>query len=139
MRERDMADRDPGWWQPRALRAVAASTAASGAVMMIAPGFVLDRVARRPERLSRHLFATVGMFMVVSGGTLRRALRPPLPDPSLLGWSAAQKVGASGAVIIAVLRRIMSPVALTIAAFDLGSGLLCLALRRKLRLASGRA
>jgi hypothetical protein len=133
-----MTDRDPGWWQPGALRVVAASTAASGAVLMMAPGFVLDRLAGHPDRLSRHLFGTVGMFMVMSSGTLGRALRPPQPDPSLLAWSAAQKMGAGGAVIVAVLRRIMSPAALAVAAFDLASGALCLSLRRNLRLASGR-
>ena len=134
-----MADRNASRWQSCALRAVAASTAASGAVLMIAPGLVLDRLARHPDRLSRHLFATMGMFVVTSGGTLQRALRPPQPDPSLLGWAAAQKLGSSGAVVIAVLRRIMSPAALTVAGFDLGSGLLCLSFRRHLRLASGRS
>ena len=43
-------------------------TEASGAVQFVAPGLVLNRLARQPDQLSRHLFATIGMFMVVAGG-----------------------------------------------------------------------
>jgi hypothetical protein len=122
--------------QSRALEVVAALTAASGALQMVSPGLVLDRLARQPDRLSKHLFGTVGMFMAVSGGTLHRVLRSPEPDPGLLAWAAAQKFGASGAVAIGVGRRVLSPLALGVAAFDLASGLLCLAFRRNLRRAS---
>jgi ABC-type Fe3+-siderophore transport system permease subunit len=117
---------------------VAALTTVSGTVQMVAPALTLDRLARQPDRLSRHLFATVGMFMVVAGGTLHRALQPSNPDPGLLAWSAAQKFGASGAVAIGVGRRILSPLAIPVAAFDLASGLICLAYRRELRRAASR-
>ncbi len=120
-------------WEPRALETVAALTAASGILQMVCPGLVLGRLARHPDRQSRHLFGTIGMFMAVSGGTLHRALHSPGPDPGLLSWAAAQKFGASGAVAIGVGRRALSPLALSVAAFDFSSGLLCLAFRRALR------
>jgi hypothetical protein len=124
---------------PRALRVVAALTAASGALQVVAPGFVLDRMASRPDRLSRHVFATVGMFMVVSGGTLLRALHPPEPDPGLIAWSAAQKFGSSGLLAIGISRQVLWPKALPVAAFDLASGLLCLSVWGNLRRGRGRA
>ena len=127
-----MADDRPTSWQLPALRLVAAVTAASGALQMVAPGLVLERVARRPDRLSRQLFATVGLFMVAAGGTLHRALRPPDPDPALLAWTAAQKFGSAGALALGVARRTFTPSAIPVAVFDFGSGLLCLAFRRNL-------
>jgi hypothetical protein len=116
----------------RALRVVAALTAASGALQALAPGLVLDRVARRPDDLSRHLFRVVGMFMVANSGTLVRALRAPDPDPGLLAWTAAQKLASSGLLGLGVARKTFSPTVLPVAAFDFGSGLLCLAFRRTL-------
>jgi hypothetical protein len=109
---------------------VADLTVASGAVQMVAPALILGRVARDPDRLSGHLFATIGMFMVLAGATLHRATRQSDPDPVLLGWSAAQKMASSALLGVGVVRRTFLPAALPLAAFDLGSGLLCLAVRR---------
>jgi hypothetical protein len=118
---------------PAALDGVAALTVASGLLQVVAPQLVLQRLARDPDRLSAHFFGTVGMFMTVSGGTLHRALHQTEPDGRLLAWSVAQKLGASGAVAIAVRRRLLSPLALAVAAFDLASGILCLVYRLRLR------
>lgn len=116
-----------------ALDGVAALTVASGLLQVVAPRLVLRRLARDPDRLSTHFFGTVGMFMTVSGGTLHRALHLPEPDGRLLTWSVAQKLGAAGAVVIGVRRRLLSPLALAVAAFDLASGMLCLVYRLRLR------
>ena len=118
--------------ETRALRVVAALTAASGAFQAVAPGVILDRVAHQPDPLSQHLFRTIGMFMVATSGTLVRALRAPDPDPGLLAWTAAQKLASSGLLGLGVARKTFSPVVLPVAAFDFGSGLLCLAFRRSL-------
>jgi hypothetical protein len=115
-----------------ALRVVAALTAASGALQTVAPGLVLDQVTRQPDGLSRHLFRTIGMFMVATSGTLDRALRAPDPDPGLLTWTAVQKLASSGLLGLGVARKTFSPRVLPIAAFDFGSGLLCLSFRRRL-------
>jgi hypothetical protein len=111
---------------------VAVVTAASGVLQVVAPGLVLDRIARQPDRVSRHMFATVGVFMITSAGALHRAVRTPDPDPALLTWTAAQKLASASLLGLGVARKTLLPTALPVAAFDFGSGLLCLALRRTL-------
>jgi hypothetical protein len=112
--------------QARALRAIADLTVASGALQMVRPDWVLGQLSPQPTPLDEHLFGTIGMFMVVSGGTMRRSLAVPSPDRGLLIWAALQKLGASTAVGIGVRRRVFSARALPVAAFDLLSGLGCL-------------
>lgn len=117
--------------QRAALQVVGWITAASGAAQMAAPRLVLWRLSQGPDRLSNHMFATVGMFMAVSGGSLLTStrLRAPLAKGPL-GWCAAQKFGAAAAVGIGVKRRLLSPLALAVAAFDLASGALIVAYRQ---------
>jgi hypothetical protein len=122
----------------RALRIMAGLTVASGALQMVQPGRVLGRLSHDRAPLAQHLFGTIGMFMVVSGGTLRRSLAPPVPDRGLLVWAALQKLGASTAVGIGVRHRLFSQRALLVAAFDLASGLGCLIYAQQLaRAATG--
>src|SRR5882672_6105088 len=89
---------------PRALRAIGAITLVTGAVQAVWPGLVLGELGARPDPMDRQLFGTIGMFMVVSGGTLDHALAAPHPDPGLVRWAAVQKLGASAAVGIGVGR-----------------------------------
>jgi hypothetical protein len=111
---------------------ISAATVASGATQMLAPGFML-RLLKCPDTpADRQFFGTIGMFMVVMGGSLLHALLAEEPGPSQLAWSAAQKLAASGAVAIGIRRRIFSRRALPVAAFDLVSGVVCLAHRRRL-------
>jgi hypothetical protein len=77
--------------------------------------------------MDRQLFGTIGMFMVVSGGTLHRALAAPHPERGVLAWSAVQKLGASAAMGIGVRRGLYERRALAVAGFDFASGLCCLA------------
>lgn len=123
---------------PRLLRAIADLTVVSGAVQMVKPGWVLGQLSAQPAPLARHLFGTIGMFMVVSGGTLHRSLAAANPDRGLLVWAAWQKLGASTAVGIGVRHRLFSPRALSVAAFDLVSGLGCLVYAGQLRRAAAR-
>ena len=111
---------------PRVLRAIAGLTVASGAVQVAWPGLVLGELSTRPSTMDRQLFGTIGMFMVVSGGTLHRSLAAPEPDRGLVIWSAAQKLGASAAVGIGVRHGLFARRALAVAGFDLASGLGCL-------------
>jgi hypothetical protein len=111
----------------RSLQVVAWVTLGSGAVQAVAPCLSLDRLARHADPLATHLFATVGMFMTVSGGFLAAALRLPASDRRApLGWCAAQKMGSAAAVAIGVRHKVLSPVALSVAAFDFVSGALLL-------------
>ncbi len=116
----------------RTLENVARVTIVSGGLQAIAPGLTLDRMSHHPDSLSKHLFSTVGMFMVVSGGSLATALSLPESDARpALAWCAAQKIGAAAAVVIGVRRHNLSPMALGVAAFDFASGLLILDYRRR--------
>lgn len=117
---------------PRVLRAVAGITVLTGAVQAAWPGLVLGELAPRPDPMDRQLFGTIGMFMVVTGGTLDRALAAPEPDRGAVLWAAAQKLGASAAMGIGVGRGLYARRALVVAGFDLLSGVGCLAYARQL-------
>ena len=112
---------------PRVLRAIAGITVATGALTAIRPGLVLGELSPRPTPMDRQLFGTIGMFMVVSGGTLHRALAAPHPERGVLIWSAVQKLGASAAMGIGVSHGLYARRALAVAGFDFASGLGCLA------------
>ena len=116
----------------RAIRVVADVTFVSGALQMVRPGLILGGLSSDPDRLGRHLFGTIGMFMTTSGATLHQSITAPAPQSGLLIWAGLQKVGASTAVAIGVRRCFFSRRALPVAAFDLASGVLCLVYARKL-------
>ena len=59
---------------PCVLRAIAGITVATGALTAVRPGLVLGELSPGPTPMDQQLFGTIGMFMVVSGGTLHRAL-----------------------------------------------------------------
>jgi len=117
---------------PRVLRAIAGITVMTGAVQAAWPGLVLGELEPRPDPMDRQLFSTIGMFMVVTGGTLDRALAAPQQDRGVILWAAAQKLGASAAMSIGVGRGLYARRALAVAGFDLLSGLGCLAYARQL-------
>ena len=111
---------------PCVLRAIAGITVATGALTAVRPGLVLGELSPGPTPMDQ-LFGTIGMFMVVSGGTLHRALAAPHPERGVLIWSAVQKLGASAAMGIGVRRGLYARRALAVAGFDFASGLCCLA------------
>ena len=106
----------------RALTAIGALTAATGALQAARPSVTLGVLSAQDGPTSRHFFGTVGMFMVCTGGVL--VARPR--DPAVLLATAAQKLGAAGAVGLGVKRGLLSPLALLVAGFDALSGLLAL-------------
>lgn len=117
---------------------IAILTVFSGAVQMIAPGFVLGVVDAERSPASLHFFGIVGMFMVLFGGLLWHALISAAPHPLAVLWAGLQKFGASIAVALGIVRAVFhSPFAWGVAALDLISGVLALTwwirLRRELR------
>jgi hypothetical protein len=117
----------------RALVAISALTMVSGAVQVLAPRRMLTALMAEDDATARHLFGTIGMFMVVVGGGLLNALLRPGRDPVIVFWAALQKIGAFVAVGLGVRRRIFSPLALGVAFFDLLSGLLAAEHWRRIR------
>jgi hypothetical protein len=108
------------------LLAIAAITVASGLGQIVAPQLVLRIVGADTAPAAAHFFAIIGMFMALFGGLLWQALRAPVPILPALFWASLQKLGAAAAVAIGVRRGLFGSVALLIAAFDLGSGVLAL-------------
>lgn len=117
----------------RSLIAIAGITMVTGAIQVLAPRRMLQALMADDDDSARHLFGTVGMFMVVVGGGLLNALLRPGRDPVIVFWAALQKLGASVAVGLGVRRRIFSPLALVVAVFDLISGLLAAEHWRRIR------
>jgi len=109
----------------RGVIVIAGSTVLSGLLQIAKPGFVLRFIGAKDSPANRHLFGTVGMFMVVVGGALLHAL---LLDRGarrlILGWACLQKIGAATAVAIGVVRGVFSPIALLVAGCDVLSCLL---------------
>jgi predicted acylesterase/phospholipase RssA len=108
------------------LACISAATVVSGAVQLIAPGFVLGFLNAESTPASRHFFGIIGMFMVLFGGLLLHALARPKENPAAFVWAGLQKLGACAAVSLGVARGLFSPLALGVAGFDLFSGLLIL-------------
>lgn len=113
--------------------AIGAITALSGAVQIAVPGWELALLNSQDTAATRHLFATVGMFMVLFGGLLLHALRADAGLRFALLWTSLQKFGAAVAVTIGVISGVFSGLALGVAVFDLASGLILLTHLRALR------
>jgi hypothetical protein len=117
----------------KALTAIAWLTVGTGGAQAVAPGPMLQPLAAENDEATRHLFRTVGMFMVVVGGGLAQTLHGGPGEPSVVFWTGMQKLGASGAVGLGVKRGVFSPLALTVASFDFLSGAVALGYWRRLR------
>jgi hypothetical protein len=111
---------------------IAGVTVLTGAAQIIAPQWLLPLIAAQPSTpVAAHLFATVGMFMVLFGGALLHAQRRPQALSVVLLWAALQKIGAAAMVGWGVGQGVFVSLALAVAAFDFTSGLLFADLRRR--------
>jgi len=108
----------------RALMGIATATIASGAVQAAAPALVLAPLHADTGTTPRHLFGTIGMFMVCVGATQLATLKHPPYDRRVVRWSGVQKLGAVAAVAIGVRRGVFARRALAVAGFDALSGVL---------------
>ena len=120
-----MTDTTKGWlyW---VLLLIAVATILSGAVQMIAPGFIMNIIGADANPTARYCFGIVGMFMILFGCVMLHGLRSTPQQPSLIFWAALQKFGAAVAVFLGVQREVFMSLALAVAAFDLLSGVLAL-------------
>ncbi len=117
----------------RVLLAIGALTFVTGAIQAVVPQFILRLLSAKRDKTARALFATVGMFMVVAGGTLVQGLLSPVRQPIVVLWAAAQKLGAATFVGMGVRRGVFSPVALVVAGFDLLTSVLAVVHWSRLR------
>ena len=112
---------------------IAAATALTGAIQVVAPAFILRLLSAQVTPTSNHFFAIVGMFMVLFGGTTLNALLSFQHHPIVIFWSALQKLGASIAVALGVHRSVFASLAIIVAVIDLLSGLLLLWYWKRIR------
>ncbi|MGB5352183.1 MAG: hypothetical protein WBN32_01070 [Woeseia sp.] len=108
----------------KVILAIGAITVVSGFVQLVAPNIVLGVVGGESTPTSRHFFAIVGMFMVLFGGMLCHALLSAGAEHVAVLWAGLQKFGAAGAVSVGAVIGIFSWMAMSVAAFDLFSGIL---------------
>jgi hypothetical protein len=114
----------------RSIALIAWSTVMTGFAQIIRPGRIMRVIGARDTPAGQHMFATVGMFMVVVGGLLLQTLLFDRRASRLvMGWASIQKFGAAAAVAIGVRRGIFSPLALVVAGFDFLSGILIVLFR----------
>ncbi|AKP53664.1 hypothetical protein [Cyclobacterium amurskyense] len=102
---------------------IAFITLVSGLVQMIAPSFMLGFIGKEVATpSSAHFFAIVGMFMALFGGMVLHAVYSSVTNKQVMLWSALQKFGAFIAVTIGVFNGLFSILAMSVAIFDLFSG-----------------
>jgi hypothetical protein len=107
-----------------ALIVIAAITVASGATQLVAPRFVLGLIGADTGAPSQHLFATVGMFMVITGAMFFQALIKRSTERAIPLWIGVQKLAAAALVGWGVAKGLFGWPALGVAAFDLATGVL---------------
>lgn len=107
-----------------ALIAIAAITVISGLTQMVAPGFVLAMIGADASEASRHLFATVGMFMVITGAMFFQALVNRSTERAIPLWIGVQKVAAAALVGWGISKGLFGWLALGVSVFDLATGIL---------------
>ena len=112
---------------------IAAMTALTGGVQMVAPAFILNFLSADTSITSRHFFSIVGMFMVLFGGATLHALLSFKHHPVVILWSSFQKFGASMVVALGVQRGVFASVALIVAVVDFFSGVLAIWYWKRIR------
>lgn len=101
---------------------IAAVTVVTGLTQLIAPAWVLAFIAPAPGTLGLHFFATVGMFMVITGAMFLQSLLVRSAEAAIPLWIGVQKIAAAILVAWAIMRGLLAPLAYAVAAFDAISG-----------------
>jgi len=116
-----------------ALIVIAGITVVSGLSQMVAPAFVLHLIGADTGEASRHLFATVGMFMVITGAMFLQALLTRSRERAIPLWIGVQKLAAAALVGWGWMKGLFGVLALGVAGFDLATGILALVFLSRLK------
>ena len=112
---------------------ISIATMLSGITQMISPAFVLKITGAGITAESKYFFAIVGMFMTLFGGMMMHALYSVQQNNAAVLWAAFQKLGAAIAVGTGIYLGIFNGLALSVALFDLVSGVIFLWYYRTLK------
>lgn len=103
---------------------IAAVTVASGVTQLVFPEFVLGMIGATRLAPAPHLFATIGMFMAITGAMFFQTLVTRSGERAVPLWIGVQKIAAAALVGLGVAHGLFATPAIAVAAFDLASGLL---------------
>jgi hypothetical protein len=102
------------------LAVIGAITVLSGLLLLVAPDWTLHFIAQDQTALAGHLFATVGMFMVITGALFLQSLLTHSNEPAIPFWIGVQKAASAVLMAWAILRGLLFPLAYLVAGFDAG-------------------
>ena len=105
---------------------IAAATVVSGLAQMMASGTIFGIIAAAPTPAGAHLFATIGMFMVITGAMFLQVLLTRSAERAVPLWIGVQKALAAILVPMAVVKGYFLWPSLGVAAFDAASAVLVL-------------
>ncbi|UII19332.1 patatin [Fulvivirga ligni] len=111
---------------------ISVATLASGLFQMVAPDVIMNMIEADKTATSEHFFRIVGMFMFLFGGLMLHTIYSTEPGKPAVLWAALQKIGAFVGVGLGIFLGIFSMLALSVALFDLFSGVLFLYYYKKL-------
>lgn len=119
------------------LLVIAAITVGSGLGQLLMPELVLTLIGGSTAPATAQGFATVGMFMAVTGSMFSQHLWRRSTDTVVPFWIGVQKAAAAILVGLGVSRGLFAPLALAVAGFDLFSGVLAFVFVARLRQRNG--
>jgi hypothetical protein len=120
-------------WEACLSTVIAWITVFTGLAQIFIPKKMLPLMAVPAADNLAHLFATIGMFMVLFGGALIHAQKERNSLSVVLLWAALQKILASLFVAWGISKGVFAPLAYVIAGFDGLSGLLFFDYRRRIK------
>ena len=115
------------------LTLIAASTVLTGLLLLLVPDWLLHLIAHDQSALAAHFFATVGMFMIITGAMFLQTLVTRSTEPAVPFWIAVQKAAGAALVALAIIRGMLIPPCYLIVAFDGFTALLVFVFWRRLR------
>jgi hypothetical protein len=117
-------------WRAEPLRwtlfSISVGTFASGILLIAAQRWMLHLFSAPTTTSDRLFFGIIGMFMAIVGGTLTQELLRARPAALVVGWSALQKLCASGAMALAVALSVFSYYGIILSGFDFSSALIAI-------------
>lgn len=105
---------------------IAAFTVIAGLVQLVAPAWELRIIATSQSALAAQFFATVGMFMIITGAMFLQSLLMHSTEGTIPLWIGVQKGAAAVLVSGAIMRGLLVPIAYVTAGFDAISAIITL-------------
>ncbi len=106
------------------LLVISCITVVTGLCQLVLPGWILAMAGGVSSPGADHFFATVGMFMVITGAMFAQALWQRTGERVVALWIGVQKLAAAGLVVWGIQKGLLGQIAYGVAVFDLATGML---------------